>query len=129
MADDLWGDLPTGEGIMTPHALLVEQAQLLRNKTEGLLAGRVRRGKTPGGDLLSILDIIAPALDYVYMVVRLEYGVTIYPVRLMLPGREPDLEARNERELQEHLKSILRSERVRAVVGALMAQIRAGKDD
>jgi hypothetical protein len=60
MAENLWGTLPTGENVRTPHSILLEQANLLTQQTEGILVGRVRRELSE--ELFeSILQIVVPA--------------------------------------------------------------------
>lgn len=40
---NLWGTLPDLETSRTPHTVLLEQAALLRDMTNGLLIGKVER--------------------------------------------------------------------------------------
>ncbi len=44
MSPDLWGSLPLPEKIKTPYTILQEQAEFLSDKTNGILAGYIRRG-------------------------------------------------------------------------------------
>ncbi|OQW91383.1 MAG: hypothetical protein BWK78_04820 [Thiotrichaceae bacterium IS1] len=92
MTKNLWGTLPETETIRTPHAVLMEQAALLREMTNGLLLGKVKRRPVPPnnpfvpqqqGFELRLL-IVAPALDnYSYTVVTIFYPMaTLYPVKV-----------------------------------------------
>ena len=125
MPESLWGELPTGEGIITPHSILMEQAEILTRQTQGLLVGRVKRGETVFGRLRSTLQIAVPSIKYTYDVLVLEYGVELYPVTVETPSPLPDANASNERELRSVLKAVLTSEPVQRAVAGLMAQVRA----
>jgi hypothetical protein len=141
---DLWGKLPTGDTIRTPHAILKEQAALLTEKTNGLLIGEVERQatrewsevRTDKGSpetFMSILYIVVPALvNYHYAVVAIRYNLTLYPLVLEdLNGlafqspHEGTKPCETEREFMAALKQVLSSARLHSVVAGLLAQIRA----
>lgn len=127
MADDLWGDLPTGEGVKTPHSILVEQAQLLTKKTSGLLVGSTSRlkGSATAYDFVSNLRILAPSLNYSFQVTSLFYNFDLYPAVVSPPPPEPDIQVTDEAHLNMALREILTSERIRKAIAGLLAQIRA----
>ncbi len=82
-AKNLWGELPNVDDIRTPHAILLEQASILEEITNGLLTARVKR-TTEDGKMSNTLQIIAPSLDhYTYNVTNITHGVELYPVRVL----------------------------------------------
>lgn len=126
MAEDLWGELPAPDSSRTPHAILLEQSQLLTKKTDGLLVGRVNRGTTgTGSGFYSVLQIFAPSLQYSYNVLTLYHDVTLYPVTVEPSGSAPNLRAENQNDLIAALAHVLSSEQVRKVITGLLTQIRA----
>jgi len=61
MTESFWPDLPT-EKVRTPHAILLEQASALAERTRGLLVGQVRRSQDKN-NFVSNLSIVAPSLN------------------------------------------------------------------
>lgn len=134
MIKNLWGTLPEMEMTRTPYTVLLEQATLLRNMTNGLLIGKVkRRSVAPNppfvlqqrGELK--LLIVAPALDnYSYVVVTLIYPVaTLYPVTVEYNNKDDKLiTCHSEEELMPVLEAILSSERTRRIIANLLMQSR-----
>jgi hypothetical protein len=130
--NDLWGTLPAMEEIRTPYTVLLEQALLLEEKTDGLLIGRVERYLPPDdpsvpqpeGELE--LLIVAPELDdYSYVVLSITYPVaTLYPVTVEYDNKDDkSIICHSEKELLPALKKILSSEKTRRVIANLLAQI------
>jgi hypothetical protein len=125
MTESLWGALPTGGGMRTPHSILLEQAEVLTQQTSGVLVGRVTREISIVSDFKSTLQIVAPSLNYVYDVLSLHYSVNLYPVSVEPSSSLPGARAENEIQLKAELKRVLTSEFVRKAVSGLLAQIRA----
>ena len=124
-AKNLWGELPNVDDIRTPHAILLEQASILEEMTDGLLSARVKR-TTEDGKMSSTLQIIAPSLDnYTYTVTNVTHGVELYPARMLDLVNRTWLECDNERNFSNSLEAILSSDQVRKVIIGLLAQIRA----
>ena len=124
-AKNLWGELPNFDDIRTPHAILLEQASILEEMTDGLLSARVKR-TTEDGKMSSTLQIIAPSLDnYTYTVTSVTHGVELYPARMLDLVNRTWLECDNERNFSNSLEGILSSDQVRKVIIGLLAQIRA----
>jgi hypothetical protein len=118
---NLWGQLPELAPIKTPYAILLEQAAMLRELTNGLLVGDVK----PSGPLMKEdkfeikLLIVAPALaNYSYTVLTIIYPViTLYPVTLK-PSYEEDksVECQSEEQLIQALEKVLSSVRTQKVI-------------
>ncbi len=122
---DLWGELPKAAEIRTPHAILLEQANALQDKTEGLLVGRVTR-ETLKGEFVSSLSIVAPSLNnYSYSVASISYPVQFYPLRAVSHTTGDWANLPNEMTYIAWLQAELTSEHVRKVVAGLRAEIQA----
>jgi len=130
---NLWGQLPETATIKTPYAILLEQAAMLRELTNGLLVGDVKRSQNGPVDQLMRgfeikLLIVAPALaNYSYTVLTVIYPViTLYPVTLK-PSYEEDksVECQSEEQLMQALEKVLSSVRTQKVITNLLAQIQA----
>jgi hypothetical protein len=129
---DLWGELPFDETVRTPVLILKEQAELLGQKTENILQGRVLPRRSVLGDGFEAdLDIIAPLLDnYSFHVLTIEYPVTLYPVALRPDYNTQDpnsiplqpIKCRDEVSFIEALGGILTRPQVKKVISLLIAQ-------
>jgi hypothetical protein len=124
---DLWGELPITENMRTIHAMMMEQASLLQSKTQGLLVGAVARGQQDSTSFLSVLSIIAPALNnYTYAVCQAAYPITIYPARFLSFGDKTGwVQIPDERAFLNALAGSLTSPETKRIVAGLVAQIRA----
>lgn len=138
MTQNLWGDLATTENIRTPYIILMEQASVLKEITNGLLIGHVQRETTANNaSFNAVLQIIAPSLNnYAYVVLRIGYALeNLYPVKIYAPEfRDKDfsvesyehcINAKDEKEFLTYLETILSSKRVKGVIASLLAQIQA----
>jgi hypothetical protein len=126
---DLWGDIPSGKDLISPHSILVAQASLLAGKTDGLLVGRALRSSDNDHNFTSLLQIIAPTLNnYSYSVCAVTYDVTLWPAKFASYSKPtwPDwVSCPNAESLKMRLGAELHSEEVRRVLAGLSAQIRA----
>src|SRR5262245_27724084 len=114
MAENLWGEIPTGENLRTPHSILLDQANILTEQTKGLLVGHVGRGNTSRGTFTSSLAIVAPSLNnYSYTVLHIQHNIALYPVTMFLDAS--GVELANEAAFIERLGQVLKSEPVKRV--------------
>jgi hypothetical protein len=126
MTESFWPDLPTAK-VRTPHAILLEQANALAERTHGLLVGQVRRTLN-GNDFVSSLSIVAPSLNnYTYAVLSLDYPIGSYPLRLFFDARGQFFQIADEETLLSSLKTILSSDEIKRVMTGLLAQIQANE--
>ncbi|MCP4344818.1 MAG: hypothetical protein GY795_04735 [Desulfobacterales bacterium] len=125
---NLWGSIPVTENIRTPYAVLLEQASLLENMTEGLLIGKVIKN-AEDDKFRYDLSIVAPALNnYHYNVTAVIHGIELYPLHL-LSSDGSFIECETEKAFESRLENTLSSELVRRVIAGLLAQIRADQGD
>jgi hypothetical protein len=134
MTKNLWGQLPKTATIKTPYAILLEQAAILRELTNGLLTGDVKRIQTEFDEQGSMgerfkvkLLIVAPALaNYSYTVGVITYPLsTLYPVILKPSYDDKYVKCDSEEEFLQTLEQVLSSEKTQKVVVNLLAQIQA----
>jgi hypothetical protein len=122
--DDLWGKLSDVEEIKTPLVILKEQAELLTEKTDGLLVGIVSQ-KLSGERFLCFFNIVVPTLnDYNYRLLALSYGIEVYPLNLTAANK-PLVECSDEDEFKKELGKILKSQETQNVISKLLMHVRS----
>lgn len=122
--DDLWGDLPKAETLRTPLVILKEQAELLEQKTGGLLVGQIG-GKQSGTGFQYQFSIVAPTLNnYSYSVLIISHDIGFYPVTVEDPqGWASDITCSNVDEYKAALKAIFSKQEVQDVISKLLTHI------
>jgi hypothetical protein len=125
---DLWGDLPNVDNVKTPHAILVEQGNLLSNKTKGFLVGVVTR-KQEETKFRNVFQIVAPSLNhYAYSVCVATHEITLYPVNFFSYVKKNWQMLTDEAAFISSLGAELKSPEVQRVIVGLLAQIRADSE-
>ncbi len=126
MSENLWGEMPDVSNMRTPHAILLEQAEMLTKATKGVLVGNVTQG-TSGQNFLSSLIITAPSLNYQYVVLNIAHPISIYPLNFIFRPTNTPYTIPNEAAFMERLKASLSDTRVKNVIAGLLAQISGAK--
>ena len=106
--------------VRTPHKILLEQGWFLKKRTDGLVKGVVRGVGATNSDNRSVFQYTFHIetgrttffTDLRYLVVRVEHGPEIYPVRLH-PG---DVILKSETDFVEYVRQELASEDVRQAI-------------
>lgn len=132
---NLWGNLEYEQNLRTPYTILQEQADVLTEKTKSRLVGEVfeayRLSDEFEKELYYSLRIKVPALNYyTYTVLKIRYSPTqLYPVLIidLTDSESKPHKAENEQEFEEHLQSILSSDRVHHVISVLLSQVRESR--
>jgi hypothetical protein len=121
----LW-NIPDISNLRTPITIIKEQATALSEATGGLLRGDVTTSRSAHDETLFLtLSVIVPALNnYKYNILTYWQPVRLFPGDLHYSAENKVYRISNEKEFDERLKSILGSEEVGAVIGALIAQAR-----
>ena len=81
MADDLWPENIAESNMVTPVAILREQAALLGDKTKQLVTGEVQT-TTTGNMFVHSFSVAAPTLNYRYELFRVQHPAAFYPLVL-----------------------------------------------
>lgn len=125
MSKDLWGDLPEPMTVRTPLAILNEQAELLKSKTDGLLIGRVDR-QQKGVRFLIHFFIIAPSLGgYQVNVLQVSHEIGMYPAKVtpvMTPGQRV-VSCDGDQAFMETVGEIFASEPIRGTIAKLLTHL------
>ena len=125
--ESFWGEIPTPDALPDlPNRILKEQGSLLTEATDGALIGETVTSDRKKQAFSAALRIKVPSLNnYIYNVVFIEYPINIYPVTVTDRTGGEKSTCKDLDELRGKLKQILSSERVKAVVSALLAQVSA----
>jgi hypothetical protein len=127
MPDDLWGDVPAPGEVRTPISILREQADLISQKTAGLIKGRVVSPPLiSGSSPQATLQLIVPNMNnYSYSIVTVTSDpVSIYPAGLLPAGDRAWSQAIDEEQFKVLLGAVLSSPRIKKALIGLQAQAR-----
>lgn len=121
--NDLWGEFEILTSQSTPAELLREQADVLTERTKGLLSGTIETDVS--GDQVELrLVLEAGVLDYRTVLLTAWHAVeAIYPCRVH-PLENKVISADDEAELTDAVKQIIQSPRVRNTIQTLLGLIR-----
>jgi len=123
--EDLWGALPDVGNLRTPSVVLKEQAELLKEKTKGLLVGEIRPSQQ-GTRFSYELQIVAPTLaQYKYAVLSVTHDIGFYPLVLRDARTTVKETCTDEAEFVSALRVALTSESTRDVIARLLTHIKA----
>ena len=122
MADDLWPENIAESNMVTPVAILREQAALLGDKTKQLVAGEVQT-TTTGNLFVHSFYVAAPTLNYRYELFRVQHPAAFYP--LVLAQGQSTSQLKSEEEFKNKLKEVFSSPQTLNVVHSILAQVRS----
>jgi hypothetical protein len=122
MADDLWPANLTESNLVTPVAILREQAALLGDKTKQLVTGEVQT-QTTGNLFVHSFCVAAPTLNYRYELFRVQHPAAFYP--LVLAQGRTTTQVESEDEFKNKLKEVFSSQLTLNVVHSILAQVRS----
>ena len=123
--EDFWGPLPDVGPQRTPAVIVKEQAELLKNKTSGLLIGDVRQGDD-GTNFEIRLTMVAPTLgNYEYHILTVRHEIGFYPLTIFIPYRNESIGCPDEAHFKERLKKELSSDATQRVITRLLIHIKS----
>ncbi len=122
MTDDLWPVNIAETNMVTPVAILREQAALLGDKTRQLVTGEVQT-TTVGTMFVHSFNVAAPTLNYRYELFRVQHPAAFYP--LVLEQGQSTTQLRSEEEFKSKLKEVFASQPTLNVVHSILAQVRS----
>ena len=119
---DLWPDDIGHSDLVSPVTILRMQATFLRRKTKSTVLGNVE-SKARGDRFSHYFFLVAPALDYRYLLFTIIHEISFYPLQIR-SGTLGDTtsEITNEEEFLEALKKEFNSEKARSVIESMVAQ-------
>jgi hypothetical protein len=148
---DLWPDDIEHTTLKAPVTILKEQGALLARKTGNIVGGLADRTQliargSPDDRFRYSFYLSAPAINYVYQLLKISHSDDLYPVeitageelyaelpdelrsKLIDDGSGVKLIADSEDKFMEILKAIFATEKVRKVIGAIIAQSGVGTE-
>jgi hypothetical protein len=144
---DLWPDDFGKIDVVPPVAILREQAEVLKEKTKGLIQGLVQLSNAPSGSFddpgqpwttatstiptgkesgsfFHTFYLVAPSLDsYSYRLFGVRHPLESYPLEIYFD--EKKRVCHNEDEFIQQLKEVLSSEKTKKVVKAILSQAKS----
>jgi hypothetical protein len=126
MADeerDLWPkDIGAGN-LVTPVAILREQAALLGQKTQQLVTAEVTT-QTRQEKFAHSFHLVAPALDnYKYEIFSVHHGITFYPMQVVYQGTAHQVGSQDA--FLNFLRTIFTSTATKNIIQSLIAQMQS----
>ncbi len=122
MSNDLWPVNIAETNMVTPVAILREQAALLGDKTRQLVTGEVQTS-TVGNMFVHSFYVTAPTLNYKYELFRVQHPAALYPLALI--EGQTTTQLRSEEEFKNKLKEVFASQPTLNVVHSILAQVRS----
>jgi hypothetical protein len=117
---DLWGDFSDTPPLITPLAIMKEQAALLGDKTKGLLRASVDT-TAEYGEITHYFHIVASALgNYEYQLFYAKHAIELYPVKIEY--KLSTIRCDDVTEFTNELGKILASPETHRIVQSLIAQ-------
>lgn len=127
-AEDLWGELPTVDGVRTPSRILEEQSAVLADKTKHVLTGRIAplTDSRQDGPKEFIFDyhIDAPTLNYTFTAFRVSHPLELYPVSVSsVLGAHASTKylAKTEKEYKRLLRELFQSHQMKNLIRSLLS--------
>jgi hypothetical protein len=122
---DFWPDDLAAVAVVTPVAVLREQAALLGEKTGGLVLGEVKSDATTDGLFIHQFFLTVPALGgYRYELLRVLHPLQIVPIELYFGPRGGNMAFSTVETFIDELKQLLQSRETANVIRTLVAQAR-----
>lgn len=119
---NLWGDLGALTTVKPPAVILKEQAEILTEKTKGLLRGEALK-KTEGTWFEFDLNIVVPRMgNYTTTVLKIRYPLDFFPLVIYDKVNEVKHECEGEESFVESLGRVLQSGGVRRILSSLISQ-------
>ncbi len=128
MTENMWGKIEELEAVILPLVYLREQAEILSEMTGRVVLGKILTGEaktkeSSKGNFVCYLETVIPSLNnYSTVIVRVEYPITIYPLKMIDMIGSKNYTCSSEEEFIGDLKTILSSEKVRNALSVLYAQ-------
>ena len=125
----MWGDIKGIKKIVTPKAILEEQATFLTSATKGLLVGRVDITSSYISEMESkgfivTLRILVPVLsNYICDIITVRHLMKLYPLMVINDLKNEKYECGDEASFLSVIETILSSGEVKQTIQLLLSQI------
>lgn len=122
MSEDLWPANIAESKLLSPVAIIKQQAALLGEKTKQLVRGEVETTAT-GSLLVHHFSIVAPTMNYRYELFSVQHNVNFYP--LVIKFIDSTEQVLSEVDFKARLKVIFSDPHTLNVVHSILAQARS----
>ena len=121
MSENLWPQIDPVK-IISPKALMLEQAEFLAESTCQVIKGEVVTNPTGVNDQITHdFRIVAPKLNnYKFTLFQIQHGVLLYPLNVTF--RNINTKADSENDFQDVMKGIFNDESTKKIVTSLYSQ-------
>ncbi len=121
MSENLWPQIDPIK-IISPKALMLEQADFLAESTRQIIKGEVLTNPTGVNDQITHdFRIVAPKLNnYKFNLFQIQHGVLLYPLTVIF--RNISTKADSEKDFQDIMKGIFNDESTKKIVTSLYSQ-------
>jgi len=124
-SEDFWPSDIGQSNIITPVAMMREQAALLGDKTNQQVTANVQSLGGAPTQLNWSFQLVSPALgNYRYELFRVTHPLALYPATVGWEGH-PTMSIDSEEAFRVALKQILGSDQTKKIVQALLAQAKS----
>jgi hypothetical protein len=120
MPENLW---PTDFGEVaqkTPVAILREQGQALGERTANVVVGSVSPRRADNDEFEYDFNLYSAPLGYNTWLFRIQHGIDLYPVRIVLPNEQHD--ATTPEEFTAQLRNLFARDKTKKTIASLIAQ-------
>ncbi|WP_281232872.1 hypothetical protein [Flavobacterium gelatinilyticum] len=120
-SNNLWPDFEDVPKIVSPRAILTEQANFLSEKTNNLLNGSISASASSTNEIITRFKIVAPLLNnYSYQLFAIIHSALYYPCDLRYNAISYKIN--NEEDLREKIREIFNNEETKNIIFSLLGQ-------
>ena len=136
--DDLWPSDIGFDNLRTPILLLLEQAQYLKEKTNGLITAEVVKMISTPNNFNYTYVLFAQSINYRFRLFDIEYTIDLYPLKLIpdidihrefitlglfIPNTLTKITISDENVFKTILKFLFRANKTRIVIATILRHI------
>ncbi len=125
ISKNLWPDDFGTIAVLSPIAILRQQAAALGARTANIVVGRVytQSGEIAPQGFRQVFSLYCNPLSYVTTLFYVDHGVELYPATITIEGEQrPFAEAADPNDFEEKLKEVFASPRTKKIIASLLAQ-------
>ncbi len=120
MSKDLWPDFEA-EKIKNPKTVLVEQANLLGEKTKNVIIAEVRTAGDSSKNIIHSFDIVAPAMgNYRFNLFQIRHSILFYPLDFLY--KNTGTHVKTEEELIDRMAYVFNNDETKNILNSLYSQ-------
>jgi hypothetical protein len=128
MPTDVWPDLDWSKAIRTPRTVLLEQSEVLKNKSKGALilsvitSSHAKNDQFPEGFFRYEAAIMSLRLTYSMLLLAVQHSISSpYPAMVLEAGENTEKQMASEEQFIDELRAILSKRRWIVAIDRLIA--------